>query len=695
MSEKLRAHHMARPAFVYVRQSTLHQVHQHLESKRRQYDLKDRAMALGFSEVVVIDDDLGISGTGSRERPGFARLLAAVCAGRVGAVFALEASRLARNNRDWHHLIDLCVLTDTLVVDAEGIYDPRLLNDRLLLGLKGTMSEFELGLLRQRAQEALRQKIQRGEVLTDVPVGFVRTEANGVELTPDRQVQDAIRGVFEQFRRLGSARQVLLWYRQERLPLCRGAHAHGRLEVIWDVPVYHRILAILKNPIYAGAFAYGRTCSRSRVMDGRARKSRGHEVPLKDWAVLIRDHHAGYITWDEFVRNQELLSNNTTKHHGSRRGGVRKGPALLAGLLRCARCGRKLHVGYSGSEGNVPRYQCAGGNRNHGVENCISFGGWRADEAIASVVIEALRPLSIEAALQAWDAAQAQQGVQRNSIALALEKARYEADRTRRQYELVDPANRLVAAELESRWNLALQQVAEVENRLKQLDTVTPAMGEPERQRLMSLAEDLQTVWSHLQAPVELKKRILRTVLEEIVVDVDPTAHQIKFRVHWAGGVHTELSVRKNRTGSHRRATDEEVVALITELAIVCPDPEIASILNRLGRRTGTGKTWTEARVRAIRSYHKIQVCNPDNPRAWMSLADTAKELAVSAGVVRRLIEEKVLPAKQVVPCAPWMIRQEDLALPAVQRRITAIRQGKRAPRSDDLQTALPLITTT
>ena len=258
-AEKIRATHRERAAYVYIRQSTLQQVRHHQESHRRQYELQQLARELGFAQVVVIDDDLGVSGSGSKERPGFGRLLTSVCEGKVGGVLALEASRLARNNRDWHHLIDLCVLTDTLVIDGDGVYDPRQLNDRLVLGLKGTMSEFELGLLRQRAQEALRQKIQRGEVLTEVPVGYVRTEANGIEMTPDRQVQEAIRGVFMQLRRLGSVRQVLMWYRQEQIPVCGyERNADGRQEVVWRLPIYNRLLAPDR---------YARTSARCRSSD--------------------------------------------------------------------------------------------------------------------------------------------------------------------------------------------------------------------------------------------------------------------------------------------------------------------------------------------------------------------------------------------------------------------------------------------
>jgi DNA invertase Pin-like site-specific DNA recombinase len=692
MSDKIRHTHLERTAYVYVRQSTLHQVRNHLESQRRQYDLQNRARELGFRQVELIDEDLGISGTGSRERPGFGRLLAAVCNSQAGAVLALEASRLARNNRDWHHLIDLCVLTDTLVIDADGVYDPRLLNDRLLLGLKGTMSEFELGLLRQRAQEAFRQKVARGEVLFDVPIGFVRTETNGVEMAVDRQVQEAIRGIFERFHRLGSVRQVLLWYRQEKVPVCTfQRQATGERTVVWKPPVYNRLLAVLTNPIYAGAFAYGRKRTRSQMVDGRARKTAGHPVPIQEWSVLIRDHHPAYITWEQFMRNQKQLADNTTRYHGSAGGAAKGGTALLAGLLRCARCGRKLHVCYGGNGRAVARYQCRGGNANHGLPMCLSFGGWRVEQAVTSVVLDALQPLGVEAAMKAWEESRQDQDVKTKNLTLALEKARYEADRVRRQYDAVDPANRLVAAELESRWNAALAEVEEAQKKVEGSRSTQPPLGEIERERLLRLGSDLRETWHHPTASVALKKRILRTVIEEIVVDVDEPNTEIAFRIHWVGGVHSPLRIRKNHTGGHRRTAGGDVVDLVRELVQVCSDKTIASILNRLGHRTGAGNTWTETRVSTLRRERNIAGHQRVAGDSWLTLADAANELEVSAGVIRRLLERKLLPAKQVVRHAPWIIRREDLQLPGVKNYIDAVHAGKQGPRLDSNQSTFPL----
>src|ERR1700757_2234425 len=360
MSEKLKAHHLERGAYVYVRQSTPYQVRNNLESKERQYALEGRAQQLGFNKVVVIDEDLGRSGTGMQERPGFGRLLASVCQGLAGAVLALEASRLARNNRDWHHLVDLCALTETLLVDNDCIYDPRQLNDRLILGLKGTMSEFELGLLRQRAREAFEQKVRRGFALWEVPVGFIRTEEGRIEKTPDRQVQQAIVSVFRKFQQLGSARQATIWFREERILLPKTKPGTAGQEVIWNLPSSGRIRQMLKNPCYAGAFAYGKTAARTRIEDGRARQSSRYRKPQNEWKVLIVDHHPGYMSWEEYKENQQQLEANVARTGGEGSGAAKSGAALLSGLLRCGRCGRKLQVHYSGNGGKVPRYSCRG-----------------------------------------------------------------------------------------------------------------------------------------------------------------------------------------------------------------------------------------------------------------------------------------------------------------------------------------------
>jgi DNA invertase Pin-like site-specific DNA recombinase len=686
MSEKIQQTHRDRVACVYVRQSTMTQVKHNTESGRRQYALAERARALGFREVRVIDDDLGRSGSGAQERPGFARLVATVCAGEAGAVLAIEASRLARNNRGWHHLIDLCAMTSTLVIDHDGVYDPSLLNDRLLLGLKGTMSEFELNLLRQRAQESLRQMIRRGEVLSQVAIGYVRTERHGIEMTPDLRVQEAIHGLFAKFQQTGSARQTLLWYRQNQLLLPTWSEASGNREVIWQLPVYNRVHSILKNPVYAGAFVYGRRRRRTVIVDGRARKTDGHEVPPEQWEVVIQNHNPGYIDWETYLANQKQIQTNIGElgRAGVAHGAAKSGPALLAGLLRCARCGRKLHVGYSGVGGRVPRYYCRGAHLNHGADWCISFGGLRADEAVCAEVLRTLEPTGVEASLAAWSQLKQQEDEQARTLSLALQQAQYESQRTRKQYDLVDPANRLVAAELERRWNESLVKVAELESRLHERDAQRQEIGQAERQRLLELGRDLRQLWDHPATTAALKKRLLRTVLEEIVANISDDPPLLHLRLHWCGGVHTELVIAKNATGRHRRSTDRDVVELARELAKVCDDKTIAGVLNRLGYRTGHDNTWTLTRVKTLRSHHRIPAFDKSQSGAWVTLEQAARELGVNRHVVRTLLKSGTLPATQVVVHAPWVIERQSLQLPAVQAAVGAAKAGQRLPRPEN-----------
>ena len=689
MNEKFLPVHLERAAYVYVRQSTLHQVRHHREGQQRQYALADRARQLGFNTVVTVDDDLGVSGSGKQERPGFARLLAAVCQGEVGAVFSLEASRLARNNRDWHHMIDLCAMTDTLIVDDDGIYDPRLVNDRLLLGLKGTMSEFELSLFRQRAREALEQKIRRGHVLWELPVGFVRTEDDQVQKSPDRQVQHAIDMVFEKFRELGSARQTMLYFRDEQIMLPEVVRGTDGIEIVWRLPCQSRIYQVLRNPCYAGALVYGRTGNRPIAVDKRPRGILRGKQPMEKWKVLLRDHHEGYITWEQYLHNQRVLEANVARGDGQNAGAARCGAALLSGLLRCGRCGRMFVVGYSGNGGTVPRYTCHGGRVDRGAAACQSLGSLRVDRAVTGLVLEAIQPAGIEAAMAAMNRAIDDDAEKRRAMELALEKARYEVKRAQRQFDLVDPENRLVASELEARWNEAIRRVRDIEERLStERERVQPLSGQQKRM-LQELGSDLQLVWHHPDTSMELKKRTLRTVVEEIVVRRDDDDREHILNVHWKGGVHSELRVKRNGTGQHGRVADEKAVELIEELSKICDDQTIAQVLNRLGYRTGQGKTWRVHHVHGLR--HTRGLTNYKRIGDWLSLEGAARTLDVSNTVVKRLIQEGVLPAKQVVPCAPWIIERASLDLPAVQHRIRAVHEGRKLSRPVPGQQELPL----
>ncbi|MBW2122893.1 MAG: recombinase family protein [Deltaproteobacteria bacterium] len=690
MSRKISAEHLSRPAYVYIRQSSMDQVRHNLESQRRQYQLAEKAKSMGWNEVRVIDEDLGRSGASAVDRTGFQRLVADVSLRRCGAVFSLEASRLARNNSDWYRLLDLCSLTKTLIVDSEAVYDPRLSNDRLLLGLKGAMSEAELGLIYQRAQQGILSKAKRGELYTSVAIGYVKTRDDRLEKDPNLRVQESIQGVFDKFIEAGSVRQTLLWYRQEKVRLPARTYNQWGSETVWKLPVYNTLLKFIKNPIYGGAYVWGRTQTETCVENGEARKYAGRRKPQEEWLVLIRDHHEGYIDWQRYEQNQKIVEENTQMRGAQVAGAIRSGKSLIAGLLRCGHCGRRLHVAYSGSKGQVPRYQCRGAAVNHGTGLCISFGGLRVDRAIENEILRVVTPAAVEGALLVASQSKNETGQRERLRERELEQLRYESERAYRQYNAVDPANRLVADSLERKWNTALEKQQAAEIRLKELQNQAANNVAPDRDALLQLAEVFPEVWKNPAMDMKTKKRIVRLLVEEIVASIDDSPPEIRLIIHWKGGKHTPLRVKKNKTGSHRFCTQKDVVELVRELARQVPDKEIVRILNRLGKKTGRGLSWNEARVRGLRNYHKIKVFSEeDRARGFCNLKQAAQILEISPMSVHRFIEKGILPARQTAPLAPWQIQTTDLSLKTVQKAVEDVKVRRRfrwVDRSDQLR---------
>jgi DNA invertase Pin-like site-specific DNA recombinase len=684
MNPKLTAERLERGAIVYIRQSTPGQVLHHREGRRRQYALEDHARQLGFQRVAVIDEDLGRSGSGLVERTGFQQLVGAVCAGAVGAVFCIEASRLARNGREWHHLIELCGMTGTVIVDPDGIYDPTLMNDRLLLGLKGTMSEFELNLLRQRSAEAIRQKAQRGELQFSLPVGYVWTAQGRIEKEPDVRVQQALSLVFSKMTELGSARQALLWFRREGIALPRRSQDQLGGRTIWAPAVYSALLSLLANPIYGGAYAFGKTKTRTMVIEGRARKTIGHKKPRSEWTVLIPDHHPGYISWEQYERNQATMAANVRMKARAEPKAGRGGRALLSGLLRCRRCGRMLYVSYSGSQGMVLRYQCRGAHMNQGDPRCITFSGLRVDRAVAGEVLRAIGGNAVEAAVEAAERMRQHFREQRRAVELELEQARYEAKLSARRYEAVDPDHRLVAAELEARWNAALRKAQALEERVRDFDDAGKVPAIPDKEILLSLAQDLPAVWNSPGTEAGLKQRIVRILVEELVVDVDAEKQEVVLLIHWAGGRHSELRVSKRGTGQHGHSTGMEAIQVIRQMAGRFGDGEIAATLNRLSLRTGAGNSWNAQRVYGLRRQHELPNAVSQAENRMVTLQQAADRLGVSELSVKRMIEQKVLPATQVVRCAPWEISLDALNSPEVQQAVDNARRRRRPPTAQE-----------
>jgi len=680
MNPKITHEHLGRGAVVYVRQSTIGQVVEHTESQRRQYALADSARAMGFASVTTIDDDLGRSGSGLVERPGFQRLVAVVCTGAVGAVFCIEASRLARNGRDWHHLIDLCALVGAVVVDPDGVYDPRHTNDRLLLGLKGTMSEYELTLLRQRGLAARDSKARRGELRFGLPPGYCWNELGRIEQDPDERVVHVIGVIFSKFRELGSVRQVLLWARETNmdLPIVRRAARTAR--VTWKGPAYHNVLEVLQNPVYAGAYVFGRTCNRTTVVEGRARKTAGHKRTQDQWPVLLRDHHVGYISWDEYISNQTMIAENAHMQKRMSRKSARGGRALLTGLLRCGRCGRMMRVFYGSRSGHAHRYQCRGDQMHSPGGLCVGIGGVRVDKAVAGQLLDAVAPHAVEAALKAAAKVATANADVRKASQNELEEARYEASLASRRYESVDPTKRLVARELEARWEAALKRVSEIEARLEAIDTVTAAQPRITREALIGLAQDLPRVWNSATADIRTKQRIVRVLIREVVIDGHTDASAATVVIHWTGGRHTEIQVARVRTGRYPDDKSPGAVDVVRKLGGKWSDRELAVTMNRMRCKGAGGTTWTTLRVRELRERLGVAAHDAAAPADHISVDETAKRLEICVGSVHRLIREGVLPATQLMPSAPWQVSIAALDTEAVRIGVRAV--VERRPRN-------------
>jgi DNA invertase Pin-like site-specific DNA recombinase len=668
---------LKRKAVVYVRQSTPTQVQTNLESQRRQYELVEVARRRGFRDVEVIDDDLGRSASGMVVRPGFERLVAWLCAGEVGAVLCFDASRLARNGRDWHHLLELCGLVEARVIDMDGAYDPCRPNDRLLLGMKGSISEFELGVLRARMVDAARAKARRGELRIAVPVGFSWHRESAVGFDPDLRLQEVIRLIFARFRELGSARQTLLSLRADQVHFPPPSHGKKLVAFEWTPIRYRSVLSVLKNPFYAGAYAYGKSEKRTEIVDGRVRKSRGRGKPLAECDVLLKDHHEGYIDWAEFERNRKQLAANSYAKAGGAKSG-RGGRALLAGVLCCGRCGRRLMVAYCGRSPGQPFYRCNRSSQMVELPQCLTFSSPRVDAAVARELLRAVEPMAIEAALEAERMHMESRSDQQRIVELELQQARYEALLAERRYAACDPDNRLIAAQLEKSWESTLRRVQACEARLQALRVPESTAAPPD---FAGLADDLNAAWDAPSVTMRARQRLLRALVVDIIADIDDKAREIILTIHWRGGQHSQLRVHKPKVGENICRTPEEALAVMRSMATRWSDQQIAASLNRMGMRTAQGKTWTAQRVNTLRMSHGIRAYHSAaKTREWLTMSEAAAKLGVTNHRIRRLIKDRVLAAEQVVARAPYQIRAGDLE---EERVIAALGRTGRPCRVD------------
>jgi len=663
---KIGPSHLCRAAYVYLRQSTAAQVEHNRESTQRQYALAARATALGWPahQVVVIDEDLGLSGSGVVERGGFARLTAEVALRHVGIVLGLEVSRLARNNADWYRLLDLCGLTDTLIGDADGIYHPAMFNDRLLLGLKGTMSEAELHVLRARLLGGIRNKAARGELRRGLPVGFVWGEQDGeVRLHPDEAVCSAISTVFARFAELGSVRRVWLWLRTEGLSFpMQSRYGSG---VRWVDPSYIAVYHVLTNPVYAGAYAYGKSRHEVILDATGARKKRVRKLPRAQWSVLLPDHHQGFIDWSTYESNRARITANThPRPHQSGGGAVREGSALLQGLAVCGHCGRKLRTHYTGRTASAG-YHCAGKSivNGRGIY-CLNVGAVQIDAAAARAVLAALAPLGAEAALAAAERIEADHDGALAQWRLAVERASYEAQRAERRYRAVDPDNRLVARGIEAEWESCLRVLDKAKAELARNEQLRPrTLSAHERIRVLALGADLLKAWQAPTTTTRDKKELLRALIEEVIITVHKDERRAHLTLRWRGGALTEIDLDLPRHRPATVRTDENTVALLRRLAAHYPDAVIAGILNRQERTTAYGHRFTANHGGNLRRHWSIPRFEPpDTPSdgRLLTIKQTADALGVAASTVHRWLNDGIIAGEQLTPGAPWRIRLTD-----------------------------------
>jgi DNA invertase Pin-like site-specific DNA recombinase len=676
-SSKIKPEHLARKAIVYLRQSSEKQVRQNKESQNLQYAVAERVRALGWKQVEIINSDLGSgAGIAAARREGFERVLSSVALGEVGIVGSREVSRLSRTDKDWCRLLEVCQIFGTLIADEQQVYDLNYLDDQLVLGIKGTLSVVELKVLRQRLQAGQESKARRGELFKRLPVGYALDSLGKVVFHPDRRVSEAIQLVFAKFRERWSVRQTFQWFRDHDVELPANPIQGTRL--VWKIPSQSLVRDILCNPFYAGAYVWGRRPVTTLLVEGRLEKRQSAMRRAEQCRVFIRDHHVGYIDWATYEENQRMTQRNSVNWQGDESmAAIRAGQGLLVGLLRCGHCGRKLHVRYWGGRGTNARYLCKG-DYDDGGQYCLGFGGASVDRRLAQELLKVISPFGVEASLRALEELSAGDAAQRAALSSKLEQLEYEAKKAFEQYDAVDARNRLVAGELEHRWNEKLEEMETTKHRLSSLNGKRYSLSCEEEARIRSMGENFAEIWEDDRCPPTLKKMIFRTAMEEIIVRTDAEKKTLEFTIHWKGGAHTQLAMERPRPATET-ATPMEALEIIRRMAVRHGDDQIASVLNRLGYSTGKGKRWNQTRVATARRNYSItgqKRALPDPER--VSLNEAARVCGVSHRTIERLVEAGLLKRDQATVRAPWEIRRADLDAEPVRSIVERLlRTGK------------------
>jgi Site-specific recombinases, DNA invertase Pin homologs len=675
MSSPITDAHRSKTAYIYVRQSTLAQVRHNQESTERQYALKDKALALGWPQrlVRVLDGDLGQSGSQMSRREDFKTLVSDVAMGLVGAVFALEVSRLARSNLDWHRLLELCALTHTLVIDADGCYDPADFNDGLLLGLKGTMAQAELHFLRGRLQGGKLNKARKGELRSALPVGLCYDEQGRIVTDPDDEVRGAVHLVFTLFREAGSACAVTQHFAQSALLFPKRVYGGARAgKLVWGRLSYGRVLGLLKNPSYAGTYVFGRYQYVNSVSaDGQVHKTM-RAMPTSDWRVCLPEHHEGYITLEEFELNQLRLARNRPNRDGTVLGGAaREGAAMLQGLLMCGRCGRALIVQYMGDGGINPTYNCSW-ERREGLssEKCFSVRSDLLDNAICEEVFKALKPAELELALAAVDELEQRDQAIMRQWQMRIERAQYECALAERRYEEVDPSNRLVAASLERRWDEALSRLDAIKAEAAKFQAhKTRVLTAEQRAKILDLARDLPHVWWAPTTQARDRKRMLRLLIADITVEDRRQSREVILHVRWHGGACSDVTVTRPLPITERWRYPVATVERVRELSRYLTDAQVAQALNAQGLLTPTGKRFTFAIVNQVRHQYAVPTLYLQRPDE-ITVQQLANQLGVSIDLVYYWIRKGVINARKVKTPGSWLISLSEQQLHDLQERV-------------------------
>jgi DNA invertase Pin-like site-specific DNA recombinase len=691
MNEKIQAHHLQRLAAPYVRQSGPGQVRNNRESARRQRALKERARQLGWPEerILVLEEGRAKSGSSTYGRNAYRELAERVIRGEVGIILAVEVSRWARDNAAWQLLLRDCIFANVLLADEEKIYDLNDPHDRVILGIEGVLAEYELARLRQRMHTCWWEKAKRAEMFTCVATGYVEVRGQGLdkhpklEKHPNLRVQHSLDRMFQKFDQVPSVMKLCQWYLDHEEPLPYVAHGDDPHHVQWLPANYSRVLWMLKNPAYTGAYVMGRTQTMVRRSEDGEPFRRRRVVPPDEWDVLEKDRFPAYISWEQYERNVAKIHRNATMKGEASQGAARTGTALLAGLLRCGRCGRRLAVHYDRS--GDARYVCRDGWRGR-ERRCerLSLSGRRIEPLFSQVLMEVLQPAGIAAARRAAELGDADYRQQQQRLLEELKQREYEAERAKRQYDRVEPENRLVAAELEQRWNQALSQVAAARLRLEEFRKRKDSpLSEAEVGRLMSLGERVETVWDSSEADVTLKKEIVRLLVEEVIVQPGESRDTVNLWIHWKGGHHTSLTVPRVARPGHSHAVEAKRV--IGVLRAVCDDAGLAHALNRNGVRCGK-ETWTAASVRRFRQRHGIAAFDAAQKKSQGLLTgeEAARALGVSPMSVHRLVQAGILPAEQPAPGLPFVIREAHLSQSQVQEVVRRIQLNLPRPLPAD-----------